>query len=83
VGAARGGRGGRSLAAARAVEGLIEDLLRARRRLALAERRPAAFRPPSPPASRRSCATSRAAPRVGLAALEVVVRELRRLADEI
>jgi len=66
----------------RAVEGLIEDLLRARRRLALASVAGCVPSPRSLTGVQALLRDLRAAPRVGLAALEVVVRELRRLADE-
>jgi glutamate dehydrogenase len=67
----------------RAVEGLIEDLLRARRRLALASVGGRVPPPRSLAGVQALVRDLRAAPRVGLAALEVVVRELRRLAEEI
>ncbi len=62
---------------------LIEDLLRARRRLALASVGGRVPPPRSLAGVQALVRDLRAAPRVGLAALEVVVRELRRLADEI
>jgi glutamate dehydrogenase len=67
----------------RAVEGLVEDLLRARRqltRLALERGRDAV--PTRPLAAVQDLLRDlRAAPRVGLAGLQVVVREIRRLAE--
>jgi glutamate dehydrogenase len=66
----------------RAAEGLADDLLRARRSLA---RR--ALERGEPPAARALAAVQelirdlRTMPRVGLAALQVVVREIRRLAE--
>ncbi|HYR96895.1 MAG TPA: NAD-glutamate dehydrogenase domain-containing protein, partial [Candidatus Binatus sp.] len=67
----------------RAAEGLVEDLLRARRRLTrLALERGRDAIPARPLAAVQDLVRDlRAAPRVGLAGLEVVVRELRRLAE--
>jgi glutamate dehydrogenase len=67
----------------RAVEGLVEDLLRARRqltRLALARGR-GAIPARGLAAVQDLLRDLRAAPRVALAGLQVVVRELRRLAE--
>ena len=67
----------------RAAEGLVEDLLRARRRLTrLALERGRDGIPARPLAAVQDLLRDlRAAPRVGLAGLEVVVREIRRLAE--
>jgi glutamate dehydrogenase len=67
----------------RAVEGLAEDLLRARRRLArlALERGQGALPARSVATIQELLRDLRAAPRVGLAGLAVVVRELRRLAE--
>ena len=63
----------------RAVEGLIEDVLRARRRLARLALEGAAAR--SLGKVQDLIRDLRAAPRTSLAALQVVVRELRRAAE--
>jgi len=65
----------------RAVAGLEEDLWRARGRLALAA--PDAIPPRPMEAVHDLVRDLRAAPRVTLAALQVVVRELRRLAENV
>jgi NAD-specific glutamate dehydrogenase len=67
----------------RAVEGLVEDLLRARRRLTrLALERGRDAVPTRPLAAVQDLLRDlRAAPRVGLAGLQVAVREIRRLAE--
>jgi len=68
----------------RAAEGLVEDLLRARRRLACRrlEEPPGALPERALGAVQALIRDLRAAPRVSLAALQVVVREIRRLAEE-
>jgi glutamate dehydrogenase len=66
----------------RAVEGLVEDLLRARRRLTRLTLDPGHPLPARPLAEVQELVRDlRAAPRVSLAALQVVVREIRRLAE--
>ena len=67
----------------RAVEGMVEDLLRGRRRLTQrALEREAVVLPERALAGVQALVRDlRTAPRVGLAALEVVVREIRRLAE--
>jgi len=67
----------------RAVEGLVEDALRVRRGLArlTLERGPSALPAPPLAAVQDLLRDLRAAPRVGLAGLHVLVTELRRLAE--
>ena len=68
--------------ARRAAAGLVDDVLRARRRLAAAALAGHGAPPARPLAAVQALTNDlRAAPRVGLAALQVVVRELGRLAD--
>src|SRR5581483_10890342 len=68
----------------RAAEGLVGDLLRARRRLARRRLRdPGGALPERPLAAVQSLLRDlRAAPRVTLAALQVIVYEIRRLTEE-
>jgi glutamate dehydrogenase len=65
----------------RAAEGLVEDLMRARRRLARAELGGASVPPRALAAVDDLLRDLRAAPRPSLAALQVVVREIGRLAE--
>jgi glutamate dehydrogenase len=69
----------------RAAEGLTEDLLRARRRLTRRSLRDAGGALPERPlaAVQALLRDLRAAPRTGLAALQVVVHEIRRLSEEV
>jgi glutamate dehydrogenase len=68
--------------ARRAAAGLVDEVLRARRRLAAAALAGRHELPARPLATVQALTNDlRAAPRVGLAALQVVVRELGRLAD--
>jgi glutamate dehydrogenase len=66
----------------RAVAGLVEDLLRARRRLTARTVAGASLPARSLALVQELVRDLRAAPRVDLAALQVVVREIRRLAEE-
>jgi NAD-specific glutamate dehydrogenase len=67
----------------RAVEGLVEDCLRARRRMTRQALERGTDVPPARPlaAIQGLVRDLRTAPRVELAALAVVVREIRRLAE--
>jgi glutamate dehydrogenase len=68
----------------RAVEGLVDDLLRARRQLTHAVLARGGQPPARPLAAIADLLRDlRAAPRTSLAALEVAVREVRRLAESV